>query len=232
MRVTSIETPHFGFNDNLYDFISKNISSLKENSVVFISSKIVAISQRRYFFYKRDFYQERERLKKNLIKKEAEKIYKKISSNKEYFITKKNAALILNAGIDPYNNECFIIYPKRPFLVAKNIYFYLKKKFKINRLGVVIVDSKTEPFRRGKRGFSLGFYGISPYLKETANLNFSYNVVDSLAALVDCFMSIPKKRIPLVLIEKIDKLVEFKEKNFQNDFFLSKERDIFGKFIY
>ena len=81
----------------------------------------------------------------------------------ESIITIKGHTLIANAGIDESNaNGYYILWPKRPSALAKEIRAYLKKKYKIKNLAVVVTDSHIIPLRHGTTGISIGFYGMEP----------------------------------------------------------------------
>lgn len=227
MKIIPIETNFFPVGGNLFNFLKNNINKLREQSIVFISSKIISLWQNRWVNLP-STNTARENLKLKLAKIESEEIFSQKKKNKSYLITKNNSALIINAGIDPAYGRYFILHPKEPFKAAKIIQNFLKKRFKRKKIAVVIVDSKTEPFRRGKKGYSLGFFGLSPYLMGTENSPFPYNLVDSLASMVDCFMSLPKKTIPIVIFESVGHLVVFDENDdWKDDFFVDKKRDIF-----
>lgn len=227
MKIIPVKTNFFPVKGDLFKFLERNVRVLKEKSIVFISSKIISLWQGRCVPLPQ-IKAEQEKLKINLAKIEAERVFCRLKNNKNYLITQNQSALIINAGIDPAYGKYFILHPKEPYQTAKTIQNFLKEKFKRKKVAVVIVDSKTQPFRRGKMGYSLGFFGLSPYLNGTDKSSFPYNLVDSLASMADCFMSLPKKMTPLVIFESVGYFVFFDEsEDWRDDFFVGKKRDMF-----
>ncbi len=143
--------------DNLFELLDEFCPNLKNGDVLLITSKIVSIHQKRCV--SADSTKEGE-----LIRKEADHI---ISHEEEsahaITLTIKNNILIPNAGIDKSNaNGFYILWPKEPHKIAREICEHLQKKFLIEKLGVVIVDSHTTPLRMGVVGIALGFFGFNP----------------------------------------------------------------------
>lgn len=80
-------------------------------------------------------------------------------------LTLKNNILIPSAGIDASNapKDFVILWPENPWKTVQNLRTALSKKFKLKRLGVVIIDSHCQPLRWGTTGIALswaGFEGI------------------------------------------------------------------------
>src|SRR3989344_3048759 len=163
MIVKSIKTEKISpdKSDSLQNIIEQHIISLNEKNVVIITSKIVSITQGRVI-KKKDAHKNR------IIEEEAD-LFLPLEVNKHgFYLTIKDNILIPSAGIDESNaGEYYILWPEDPHLVANNIREFLKDKFKLQHVGVIITDSTTAPLRWGVRGISVahsGFNALNDYV--------------------------------------------------------------------
>lgn len=238
MKVKAIKTRKFlPPKDDLWDLLSV-IRNLKENSVVAVTSKVVAIGEGRCIplgSIEKD----------ELIAKEADKyLPRKLFKNEWTMYTIKNNLLVAAAGIDESNAKGFyILWPKNPELSAKKIWEFLKKKFKLNNLGVIITDSRVTPLRRGVLGMAISYFGFKP-LKDYRGTRDLFgrkfemettDVPDSLAGAAVLEMGEGAEQQPLAIvsdipyIEFIDK--EFKPKSPDDSFEIPEEEDLFYPFL-
>lgn len=141
--------------DDLFDLLSA-IKNLKENSVVAVTSKVVSIGEGRCIPLKK--------INKDiLIAKEADKYLERPKPDDSVIYTIKNNLLVASAGIDESNGAgYYILWPKNPEKSAKKIRQFLKRKFKIKNLGVIITDSRITPLRRGVMGVAVAYFGFKP----------------------------------------------------------------------
>lgn len=199
MQISPIKTRIFRENENLIDFIFEYVKNLKENSVLVVTSKIVALSEGRTVEYKN------ERQKIELIKKES-KFYIK---TKFVWLTLKDGTIMADAGIDESNAKGkLILLPKDSFISAYKIRSLLCTHYKIKNLGIIISDSGLLPFRNGvigmARGYA-GFKGVKNYKgkKDIFGRKFRYsktNIADGLATTATLCMGEGNERQPLALI--------------------------------
>ena len=212
MQVKTIKTRIFQENENLLKFILKYIKRIPENSVLVITSKIVALSEGRVVECK----DKNQKIK--LIKEESDFAIK----TKYTWLTIKDGMVMANAGVDESNADGkIILLPKNSFRSADLIRKKLKKIFKLKKFGVLITDSRVFPLRAGIVGVALGyagFKGVRDY-RNTPDifgriLKMSRtDVADSLATFAVLCMGEGKEQQPLALIsnapvvftEKIDK---------------------------
>lgn len=194
-------------------FLAKKIK-LKEKSVVIITSKIVAIGQGRCVKINQNLSEEDQRNEKDkLVKKEAEYyIDRKDVPNQMAILTIKNNILIPTAGIDESNaNGYYILWPKKPFLEAKKIWQFLRKEFKIKKIGVIISDSHTTPLRAGMMGIAIAYYGFNPLNSYVGKKDIfgrklkmtRVSVADSLAIAAVFEMGESNEMTPVAVIEDI-----------------------------
>ena len=142
--------------DNLYEVLDSALPELAEGDIVVVTSKIVSIHQGRCVLIS-------EAVKEDLVKSEAEKYLPPSCNTIGVAITIKLNTLIPNAGIDESNgNSFFILWPKDPQKSAKAIWQFLRKKFNIKDLGVIITDSRLTPLRQGVVGYAIGYFGFNP----------------------------------------------------------------------
>jgi len=157
----------------------------------------------------------------------------------EAILTIKNNTFIPQAGIDESNaGDYYILWPSNPYKQAKEICEYLKKKFGIKKMGVVITDSHLTPFRWGTSGISIGFYGINPLSDYRGAKDIfgrkmqmtQVNIVDSISAMAVLHMGEGNNKTPIVIGQGFD-FVEFVNKEKCKDFIISREEDIFNSII-
>lgn len=193
--------------DDLSEVLDESITSLEENSILAISSKIVSIGEGRCIPL------EAITDKDALIKQEADLyLSRDYVPGKWLMHTVTNNLMIGTAGIDESNaNGHYILWPKNPKNSAKRIYAFLTQKFGIKNLGIIITDSHSIPLRRGVVGISLAHYGFDPLLdyrgKEDLfgrELHVSQtNFADGLAAAAVVSMGEGDEQTPLVLLTDI-----------------------------
>lgn len=238
MIVKAIKTRKFlPPKDDLWELLGA-IKSLKENSVVAITSKVVAIGEGRCISVG-------EIEKDELIIKEADKFLpRKLVPNEWAVYTLKNNLLVASAGIDESNGSgYYILWPKDPENSAKKIWEFLRKKFRINNLGVIITDSKVEPLRRGVVGLAISYFGFKPikdYRGKSDLFNRPFimettNMPDSLATAAVLEMGEGDECQPFVIITDIPD-IEFIQKKYQPEnedytFEMPQKDDLFAPFI-
>lgn len=157
MKVKAIKTRKFlPPKDNLEDLLSA-IKKLEENTVVAIASKVVSIAEGKCVPV--DVVE-----KDKLIFKEADKyLPREFTPSQSVIFTVKNNMMIASAGVDESNADGhYILWPKNPELSAQKIWQYLRRKFKLKNLGVIITDSRVTPLRRGVVGVAVAFFGFKP----------------------------------------------------------------------
>lgn len=200
MIVKPIKTRVFEEGENLFDFIMTYFKKLSEKSVVVITSKIVALSERRTAEIQNI------KTKEKLIRAESELAI----PTKYVWLTIKDGLLMASAGIDESNaNGKLILLPKDSFKTARFLRKKLQQKYGVKELGILITDSRTMPLRAGIIGVALGyagFRGIKDYrgTSDIFHRKFKFSrvdVADSLAASAVLAMGEGNEKQPLALIE-------------------------------
>jgi len=126
------------------------------------------------------------------------------------------------AGIDESNGAgYYILWPKNPARSAEKIRKFLKKKFNLKNLGVIITDSKVTPLRRGVVGVAIAYSGFKPLkdyrgTKDLFGRKFEMetsDIPDSLATAAVFEMGEGAENTPVAVITDIPYL-EFVEKRY------------------
>lgn len=224
MITLPIKTRIFREGDNLFEFVTDHLEEIHERSVLVITSKIVALAE------KRTANAENNKTKEELIHSESEFAI----PTKYAWLTIKDGIVMASAGIDESNaNGKLILLPKNSFRVAHSLRSTLRKHYHIKHLGLLITDSRTAPFRAGVTGIALGyagFRGIKDY-RDTSDIfgrRFKFSrtdVADSLAAAAVLVMGEGDERQPLALVEKAP--VEFCNRVHRKELFIDIREDMY-----
>ena len=205
-------------------FITDYLKNLPEKSVVVVTSKIVALAEKR--------------VSKRVDKKTKERLIRAESQvaipTKYVWLTLKDGMVMASAGIDESNaNGKLIMLPKDSYKTAQQIRGALRKKYKVKNLGVIITDSRVMPLRAGTTGIAVGyagFKGVKNYIgkPDLFGRPFEYsqtNVADSLATAAVLEMGEGSECQPLAIIE--DTKLEFQNRINRKEAFIKMEDDMY-----
>ena len=231
MQIQAIQTrPFLPPKDDIFKLIDQSISKLIEGDVLFITSKIIAIHQ--------GLCKKIEDCpnKDDLIKKEADHFIDRSKCPGGYVVlTIKDGFLIPTSGIDESNsNGYYVLFPDDSSKIAKEICIYLKNKFKLQNLAVVITDSTSRPLKKGVTGFATGFYGLEPLKSYIGQKDIfgreikmsQLSVVDSLAAIAVMYMGEGDECTPFLKISNCPQ-VKFTRKETFKDYQIPLRDDIY-----
>lgn len=215
MKITAYRTKKILPGDSLVKILDASLPVLQERDIVVVTSKIVSICEGSVD------PDNTEANKHKLIHLEAEQyIEDERSLHFGFTISIKESILIANAGIDESNgNGNLILWPKKPHASSANIWKYLRKKFKLDKLGVILTDSHISPLRWGTRGIGLSWCGFLPLTNYIGtpdifdrNLRVTKrNTLDGLSAAAVVVMGEGNEQTPLALIRNVP-FVEFTKK--------------------
>ncbi len=216
MKITSLKThkitPKKDY--DLLKILDQYLPQVKEGSIVVIASKIVAITQGRVAKLS-------PQKKDQLIKKEADYFIPKSEHKNNLIITINKGFLTYSSGIDESNGNGFqILWPQNPDQVANHVRAYLKKRFKLKKVGVIITDMTALPLRWGVMGGAIGFSGFKPLkdLTDTPDIfgrKFKFTkvgILNGLAAAAAVVMGEGNEQTPIGIIEDIP-FVQFQDSN-------------------
>ena len=215
MKVTGIKTHKITQKDkDIFRILDRYVKKLSEKSVVAIASKIVAITEGRIIKIGTID-------KDELIKRESQYYLPRSQNPYNVSLTITGGALVASAGIDESNgNGFYILWPKNPQKSANRIRIWLKSRFNLKNVGVIITDSRITPLRWGVTGFCIAYSGFEPlknYIGKKdifgKKLEFTkLSVVDSLAGGAVMVMGEGNEQTPIVVIEEIPGIV-FQKRN-------------------
>lgn len=219
--------------------LKRNREGLKNEDILVVTSKIISLSQGRLVLLDplrrlrspvsssqilNSFFKVQstaDSVHKNFMKlvgEEAEIVLRGL----QIPLTIKNGVFIPQAGIDFSNAQrgFAILWPEKPWDVARDLWKFLKKKFGLQKLGMIISDSHCQPLRWGTTGLALafaGFFGVSDVRgkKDIFGKKLKITkiaVADNLASSALLEMGEADERIPFVIIR--DANVEFSSKRF------------------
>lgn len=225
MNTQALKTKIFKEGEDLISFITEYVPRLAENSIIVVTSKIVALSEGRTVIIK--------------SQKEKEKLIKRESSyalhTKFVWLTIKDGTVMANAGIDESNaNGKIILLPKDSFRSAAQLRTALKKQYRIKNLGVLVTDSRLMPLRAGVVGVALGyagFRGIKNYVgkKDIFGRKFKFeqtDVADSLATAAVLLMGEGNEQKPLAVITGAP--VTFTDRIYKKELRINPKEDLYA----
>ncbi len=228
MKIQVIKTRVFNEGEDLLEFILKYLKKIPENSVLVVTSKIVALSERRTAICKN----KSEKIK--LINRESSFAIK----TKYTWLTIKDNTVMASAGVDESNaNGKIILLPKDSFKSAEFLRKKIIKKFNLKNFGILITDSRLMPLRTGVVGVALGyagFNGIRNYIGKKdifgRKLKMSRtDVSDSLATSAVLCMGEGNEQQPLSLIT--DAPIIFNKKINRKELIINPKDDLYAPFF-
>jgi len=152
---------------------NSQFSTLPENSVLVVTSKIVSYCQNRLLAKQKSeevgFSKEETRAEKHqIVRKEADYFLEPHSSKYNLMLTIKDQSLAVNAGLDESNaqmedgREAFVLWPADLQETANQIWQFLREEFSVKNLGIIITDSRSIFLRWGVVGMAIASCGFKP----------------------------------------------------------------------
>ncbi len=212
--------------DNLFEVLDMYLTDVREGDVVLVTSKVVSIHEGRCLRIE-------DNDKSALIQKEAE--YLLDAPYRPYPLTVIHHAFISGAGIDESNGEgYYTLLPRDPYGSARLIFEYLRKRFKLVNVGVIITDSHSLPFRYGAMSVSIAHWGIEPVESHVGRPDlFGYimkysktNIVDALSAAATLVSGECDEAQPVVIARNVPNLT-FTEKDTRKDLLIPLDDDMY-----
>jgi len=220
VEVIPLKSPLVKEGDDVVDIVIKLLRSnrirLKDNDVIVIADKIIAISEGRVVNYEKTVPSEEAKILSEkyalepgfvqVVLDESERVFGGV---KRAILSINNGILMANAGVDHKNAPVgyAALWPKNPDDTACRIRKEIEKRTG-KRVGVIISDSRVNPMRRGTVGIAIGSSGIVPVIDcrgrtdlfgKSLKITF-INIVDDLACMAHIVMGETTEMIPIVLI--------------------------------
>ena len=205
MNIIPIKTHKITSSDkNILNILDRYLPKLNEKTILAVTSKIVSITEGRTLEIGSID-------KKKLIQKEAD-WYIDEETQYGHTLTIKDYILLPSAGIDESNGKGrYILWPKNPQKSANLIRSYLKRKFRLKDIGIIITDSKTTPLRWGVTGVCVaysGFFALNDFIGRPDLFGYilkatKVNMVDALATAAVVVMGESVEQTPLGIISDV-----------------------------
>ena len=204
MHVKAIKTHRIEIQESLESIFECYLKDIEENDIIAITSKIISLSQGRVV-KKEDIS------KYELIRKEADLILESPHNPYNFYLTIKNGILIPTAGIDASNVDgVYVLYPQDIQKTACSIWHFLRTKYSIQNLGILITDSHTTIMRPGVTGIALGWCGLEPLYSYIGKPDIydnplcvtCVNILDALATSAVFVMGEGNEQTPISLIKE------------------------------
>lgn len=206
MKVQAIKTRIVEVNScGLLELLAESLPDVRDGSIVAVTSKVVSLCEGNAIPIG-------SASKDDIIKRDADYFLPK--SNKKYgiYLTIKNNILIPSAGVDESNtNGYYVMWPENPQKTADSCWEFLRNRYKVKNVGVVITDSVPSPLRWGVTGRCIaycGFSGLNDKVGEDdlfgRKLTMTrVNVADALAAASVLCMGESGEQTPIALVEDL-----------------------------
>lgn len=227
VKITPVKTNRIAPNQkSIFDVLEGFLPEVSERSVIAITSKIVSLCEGRVMPAKGVDLE-------MLVKKEADYYLSGSPGKFDQRFTITNNLLSARAGIDySQRNDYYILLPADPQTTANDVRHFLREKYKVSEVGVVITDSISSPLRRGVTGTMLshsGFKALNDYKTSRAN------VAAGLAAAAVLVMGEGAEQTPIAIAEDIP-FIKFQARNPNqhelDDLYLKLEEDFFAPFLH
>lgn len=228
MKATPIRTSIFKEGEDLPQFIVAHIPSVKENTVVAVSSKLTGLWKKCTVPYKSAAQKE------ELIMQESQAALK----TRLAWLTVKNGMIMTNAGIDESNaNRKLILLPRDCYAAAEELRTALKTLWNVQNLGIIITDSMILPLRSGVIGAAVGYAGFKGVKDLRGHKDLCgrklkttlVNLADTLASTATLLMGEADEQSPLCVLEEVP--VEFVEKTDPAELKYPPEDDLYAPLL-
>jgi len=224
MRLTAVRTEIFEEKADLMAFIVRFVPSVAENTVLAISSKVIALWKGNAVNYRNHAQKE------ELIKEHSQAALKTPLA----WLTIKDGMVMTNAGIDESNAKGKLVLLPDCYNCAQELRTLLKKAWNVRNLGIVVTDSMILPLRAGVVGAAVGyagFYGVKDLRGQQDIFGKKLqttlvDVADSLATSAALLMGEADEQCPLCIIE--DAPVVFTDTLNRDEIKYSIENDLYA----
>jgi len=221
----------------LQQLLDESLNELQEGSIVAITSKVAAICEGRVVSTEKMD-------KKDLVAREADYYLPENLSKYGFSFTIIHNTLVPAAGVDLSNgNGNYVLWPLNPQKTVNEVRQYLRKRFGLNKVGVILTDSTARPLHFGTEGVAIrysGFAGSNNYIGTPdlfgRKLEVSIsNVVDGLASAAVVVMGEGTEQTPFAVISDLP-FVDFQDqdptdKELKQFYLEHMEDDLFEPFL-
>lgn len=174
-----------------------------------------------------------------LILKDSAKILR--ADHQALIVKRKDGFVCLNGGVDKSNVRGRTVYsrlPEHSDKSAKELRIRLEQASS-RRIGVVVADTYSRPFRVGQVEFAIGISGIEPIVdyrgqEDLFGYELRYKFVglaDEVAAAAELVMGQGTEKVPIAIVRGLPRLVRTVSENGSKELLLGRRRDLFSKIL-
>jgi coenzyme F420-0:L-glutamate ligase/coenzyme F420-1:gamma-L-glutamate ligase len=156
-------------------------------------------------------------------------------------VRRRNGYVCLNAGVDKSNVKGPHVYarlPVDPDSSARKIRIELEQ-LSGRRLGVIIADTYSRPYRVGQVEFAIGLSGIEPIVDYRGSSDlFGYSLrykfvglADEAAAAAELVMGQGTERMPVAIVRNLPRLKRTDEPSLSRKLLLGQQKDLFRDLV-
>lgn len=206
MKITALRThPITARDHDLLALLDAYVPPLEERSVLAVTSKIVSITQGR-------LAKASGTDKHALIRSEADYYLPPGESRYDVTLTITHQLITPNAGIDESNgNGDYVLWPLDPQGTANTLRAYLRQRFALQEVGVILTDSTTTPLCWGVIGTVIahsGFLAVTSFVGQPDIFGrplqmTKVNVANGLAAAAVLVMGEANEQTPLAVLSEL-----------------------------
>ena len=207
MKITAVKTNPITANSvTLLQLLDKYLNLMPEKSVLALTSKVVSLCEGRAIPSNKVH-------KIDLVKQESQYYLPSQMSKYGFNFTITNDTFIPGSGIDESNTDGnYVLWPADVQKTANQVRAYLKKRFNLKEVGVIITDSThIPPLRLGALGIFLahsGFQAVNDYVGQSDLFGrpFAFSksgIASGLAASAVLVMGEGNEQTPLAVLEDL-----------------------------
>ncbi len=156
-------------------------------------------------------------------------------------VRRKDGMICVNAGVDKSNVEGRLNYARLPpdsDSSASKIRIRLEQ-LSGRKLGVIVADTYSRPFRVGQVEFAIGVSGLEPIidyrgLKDIFGYQLRYKFVglaDEIAAAAELVMGQGTERTPVAIVRALPRVKMTKEQGLSRKLLVGKQMDLFHDIV-
>lgn len=255
MQVQALKSRLVRPHDDLLEVIKEAVTQnrggqLTEGSVLVIASKIVAYCQGRVIA--KTTTDENKEEKHQLVSQEAEEYLPAAYSQYDMMLAIKEHTLTVNAGIDESNavffdeqgqpQAAFVLWPVEMQTVVNQVWQFLRQEYGLQKVGVILTDSRSNPLRWGVVGTALAGCGFKPLNREIGKKDLfgreirmvNVNVMEALAVAGTLVMGEVAEQSPFAIISECP-MVQFLDHSPTpaelQELWIERADDIFGPLL-
>lgn len=222
MRTQALKSKVVRIGDDLLMVIEESLERnlqgvLAEKTVLLVTSKIISYCQGRVL-PKQSAEDAGKEEKHRLVRAEADWYLPAAYSKYDMMLTIKEQTLTVNAGIDESNaviedeqgrqQQAFVLWPQQLQETANEIWQFLRRRYGVQEVGVIITDSRSFPLRWGVVGMALvscGFQSLNDQVGKEDLFGreikmVKVNVAEALAVAATLEMGEVAEQTPLALV--------------------------------